>query len=96
VLLLYLLRPLLNGRVDGRETLIHFVAMSMAAALLGLVSYIVWAVVDDVLGRSVIAQILSVGLAAAAGATAYFWSVLWMQLEEATQVRNLLMARVRR
>jgi putative peptidoglycan lipid II flippase len=96
ILLLYLLRPLLDGRVDGRESLIHFVAMGVAAALLALVSYIVWAVIDAVLGRSVVAQILSVGLAATAGATAYFASVLWMQLDEATQVRNLLMSRVRR
>jgi putative peptidoglycan lipid II flippase len=96
ILLLYLLRPLLNGRIDGRESLLHFIAMSIASALLALVSYIVWAVVDDVLGHSVIGQILSVGLAATAGATAYFAAVLWMQLEEATQVRNLLMSRVRR
>jgi hypothetical protein len=52
--------------------------------------------VDSVLGRGLIAQILSVGLAAAAGAGAYGAAVLWMQLEEATQVRNLLAARLRR
>jgi putative peptidoglycan lipid II flippase len=95
-LLMYFLRPLLHGSVDGRSTLIHFVAMSIASVLLGLVSYIVWTAVDSVLGRGLIAQILSVGLAAAAGAAAYGAAVLWMQLEEATQVRNLLAARLRR
>jgi putative peptidoglycan lipid II flippase len=95
-LLMYCLRPLLNGSVDGRSTLIHFIAMSIASALLGLVAYIVWSAVDSVLGRSLIAQILSVGLAAAAGAGAYGAAVLWMRLEEATQIRSLLAARLRR
>jgi putative peptidoglycan lipid II flippase len=95
-LLMYCLRPLLNGSVDGRSTLIHFIAMSIASALLGLVAYIVWSAVDSVLGRSLIAQILSVGLAAAAGAGAYGAAVLWMRLEEATHIRSLLAARLRR
>ena len=95
VLLAWLLRPLLGGSIEGRTTLIHVLAMTVAAALLGLIAYLVWAVVDDVLGRSLIAQVLSVGLAAAAGTAAYAVSVLWMGMAEARQVRDLLLRRLR-
>ncbi len=95
-LLLWMLRPLLAGRVDGRTIMLHFVAMSIASALLALVSWIVWSGVDSVLGRSLVAQVLSVGLAAAAGGAVYGWAVLWMDLAEARQIRDLLAARFRR
>jgi hypothetical protein len=72
------------------------VAVLIASALLGVVAYAVWAVVDGVLGRSLIAQILSVGLAGVAGAAAYGWAVLWMQMPEARQVRDLLARRIGR
>ena len=89
----YWLRPLLGGSVEGRRTLAQFVAVTVASVLLAVVAYAVWAVVDAVLGRSVIAQILSVGLAGAAGAAAYGWAVLWMRMPEARQVRDLLVRR---
>lgn len=95
ILLAWLLRPLLGGSIEGRSTVIHMAAMTVAAALLGLVAYLVWALVDDVLGRSLVAQVISVGLAAAAGVAVYAWSVLWMGMAEARQVRDLLLRRLR-
>ncbi len=92
----WFLRPLLGGSVEGRETAIHMGAMTVAAVLLGLASWTVWAIVDGVLGRSLVGQILSVGLAAAAGVAVYGWAVLWMGMPEARQVRDLLARRIRR
>ncbi|WP_259311568.1 murein biosynthesis integral membrane protein MurJ [Capillimicrobium parvum] len=92
----YYLRPLLGGTIEGRRTLAQFAAVCVASALLAVVAYAVWAVVDGVLGRSLVAQILSVGLAGAAGAAAYGWAVLWMEMPEARQVRDLLARRLGR
>jgi putative peptidoglycan lipid II flippase len=92
----WFLRPHLGGFVEGRRTAIGFGAMIVAAALLGVVAYVVWAVVDGLLGESLPAQILAVGLAIAAGTAAYAWAVLWLGMEEAHQVRDLLVRRFRR
>jgi hypothetical protein len=56
----------------------------------------VWTAVDAVLGRSVPAQILSVGLSGLAGAGVYWAAVLWMGMPEARQVRDLLARRLGR
>jgi putative peptidoglycan lipid II flippase len=92
----WFLRDHLGGSVEGRRTAIAMGAMTVAAALLGIVSWIVWTGLDDLLGRSVPGQIVSVGVASAAGAAIYGWAVLWMGMPEATQVRNLLVRRLGR
>jgi putative peptidoglycan lipid II flippase len=92
----YFLRLYLGGRVEGRETAIHFGAVTVAAALLGVVAWIVWTILDDLLGRSLPAQIISMAFAGAAGAAAYGAAVLWMDMPEARQVRDLLVRRLGR
>jgi putative peptidoglycan lipid II flippase len=66
-----------------------------AGALLGAVAYGVWDVLDSALGRSLIAQILSVGTALTAGFGVYAAAVWAMRLPEALQIRRLLMSRGR-
>jgi putative peptidoglycan lipid II flippase len=88
------MRAPLGGSIEGRTTAIHLAAITVAAALLGLVSWIVWAVLDDVFGRSVLGQIISVGGAGVAGAAAFSAAVLWIGLPEARQVRDLIARRL--
>lgn len=90
----YRLREPLGGSIEGRATAIHLVAITVAAALLGLVSWIVWSVFDDVLGQSLAAQIISMGAAAATGGAAFAAAVLWLALPEAHQVRDLIVSRL--
>jgi len=90
------LRQELGGGLEGRKTATSLAAIVSASALLAVCSYIVWASVDYVLGRSTPAQIVSVGLAGAAGVAVYAWSVLWMRMPEAEQMRGLLQPRLER
>jgi putative peptidoglycan lipid II flippase len=70
--------------------------MISAAAVLGVVSYFSWTWLDDALGRSFIAQIVSLGTALALGAAAYAGIVLAWGIPEARQIFELFARRVRR
>jgi putative peptidoglycan lipid II flippase len=90
------LRRELHGRLEGRQTAVATLGIVSASALLGLVSWVVWAVLDGILGRGLIAEIISVGGAAVAGTAAYWQALLWMQLAEARQIRELVRQRTGR
>jgi putative peptidoglycan lipid II flippase len=90
------LRGLLEGSLEGRRTLIAVLQMTAASALLGLVAYGVWWGLDELLGRSLPAQIVSVGAALAAGVGAYVAAVLAVGIPEARQIRALIAGRFRR
>jgi putative peptidoglycan lipid II flippase len=90
------LRRTLHNRLDGRATAAAVAAVGSASALLGVISYAVWAVFDGVLGRSLVAQIISVGAAGAAGTAVFAYAVVWMQLPEARQITSLLRGRLGR
>src|SRR4051795_11579964 len=62
----------------------------VAAALLAGVSYIVWSGLDQWLGRDLIAQIVSLGVALAAGFATYFGAVMAPRVPEARQITRLL------
>ncbi len=87
------LRGVLDGRIDATRTLSTTLVITFASALLGAVSWIVWAGVDQVVGRSVIGQILSVGSAAAVGGLVYTASVRWLRIEEYFQIERLVRRR---
>jgi putative peptidoglycan lipid II flippase len=88
----WLLRGDLNG-IEGRRTLGAAAKMLAAAALLGAVAYGVWYGLDEALGRSLIAQIVSVGTGLVAGFGAYAAAVWAMRLPEALQIKRLLISR---
>ena len=67
--------------------------MLLGAAVLGGVAYGVWYGLDELLGRSLIAQIVSVGVALGAGGAAYAGVVLGLRIPEAQQVISLLRRR---
>ena len=90
------LRPLLRGSLEGRRTLLAALQMTAASALLGVVSYGVWWGLDDLLGDALLAQVVSVGGALAAGIAVYVAAVLALKIPEARQIQALVAGRLRR
>jgi putative peptidoglycan lipid II flippase len=90
------LREGLNGRLEGAQTTMITVRILVASALLAGVSWVVWRLLDDLLGVSLAAQIISVGAAGLAGVYVYVRAVLTMHVPEAHQVHRLVMAQLGR
>jgi putative peptidoglycan lipid II flippase len=79
-----------NGRLEGAQTTMITARILLASALLAAVAWVVWYGLDTLLGRSLPAQIVSVGAAAAAGLLVYTRAVLAMRIPEAHQVSRLI------
>jgi putative peptidoglycan lipid II flippase len=91
----WLLRDDLGG-VEGAATLAAVLRMLAAAAALAAVSYLVWWALDEVFGRALWAQAVSVGGGIAAGFAVYAGGVWALRVREARQIRALLLSRLRR
>jgi putative peptidoglycan lipid II flippase len=90
--LLWLLRKRL-GRIDLRRTTDATVRITAAAAVLAGISYGVWRLLDDAVGRSLTGQLVSLGLALALGILAYLGSCRALGVRE---LEALLALRFRR
>jgi putative peptidoglycan lipid II flippase len=90
----YLRRPL--GGVEGGKILSALLRILIATAALAAVSYGVWYELDDALGRSLVAQIVSLGTGIVAGLLVYGAGVMALKVEEARQIRQLLGSRFNR
>jgi putative peptidoglycan lipid II flippase len=77
------------GGLELRRTLGAMALMLAAAALLGAVAYGAWYGLDALLGRSLIAQLVAVGVALALGALAYAAVLLRSGLPEAREIGAL-------
>jgi putative peptidoglycan lipid II flippase len=88
----WILRGELGG-IEGRKLIGAVLRMLAAAAVLGGVAYGIWYGLDELLGRSLIAQIVSVGVGVAAGALAYAVTVWALRVPEADQVLRLVRSR---
>ncbi len=86
--LLELLRRRL-GRIDFTTTARSFALITVASAVLAGISYGVWRLLDDALGRSVGAQIISLGAALAAGLGAYAISCRLLGVRELEALLSL-------
>src|SRR5215207_6733039 len=84
------------GGLEVTRTLRAAAIMLAAAALLGAVAYGAWYGLDALLGRSLLAQLLSVGVALALGGLAYAAVLLRSGLPEARQIVELFARRLRR
>jgi putative peptidoglycan lipid II flippase len=96
VLQLQRLRTGFNGRLEGRQTTMITARILVASALLAGVSWVVWRLLDDLLGTSLLAQIVSIGAAGATGFFVYVRAVLAMHVPEAHQVSRLIRAQLGR
>ena len=68
----------------------------LASALMAAVAWGVWSLLDGPLGRSLIAQLISVGFAIAAATAIYAWLVLAMRIPEARQIQHFVLGRLGR
>ena len=93
---LHRLRIGFNGRIEGAQTTMITMRITVASLLLAGVSWIVWRLLDGVLGVSLPAQIVSVGGAAGAGLLVYARAVLAMRVPEAHQVNRMIRAQLGR
>jgi putative peptidoglycan lipid II flippase len=90
------LRAGFNGRLEGAQTLMITARILLASALLAGVSWLVWKLLDSLLGASLAAQILSMAAAGGAGLYVYVRAVLAMHVPEADQVSRLIRAQLGR
>ncbi len=89
------LRRRLNGLELGR-TLRACVLMLIASAALGIVAYAAWWGLDELLGRSLPAQIVSVGTGVLAGTAVYAGLLLVLRVPEARDIAGMLRGRLSR
>ncbi|MBA3409104.1 MAG: murein biosynthesis integral membrane protein MurJ, partial [Solirubrobacterales bacterium] len=84
------------GGLEVSRTLRAAALMLAAAGLLAAIAYGTWYGLDELLGRSLPAQLVSVGFALLLGASAYAAVLLRSGLPEARQIRELFVRRVGR
>ncbi len=89
------LRRELGGDLEIARTVMMTCRMLLASVALAAVAYVLWWALDAVLGRSLPAQILSVGTGLAAGLAVYARVVLALRVPEAHQIAKLVRDRRR-
>jgi putative peptidoglycan lipid II flippase len=89
-----ILRRILHGLELGRLTSAA-VRISIAAAGLAAISWIVWDVLDEMLGRGLLGQIASMGGGLAAGLAVYLSVAKLLRVAELEQMSRLLLRRGR-
>ena len=77
------------GRFEIGETSRSAFLVTLASAVLAAVAYGVWWTLDDVLGRTFPAQLVSVGAAMAAGGAAYLFSARLLGVRELNALLSL-------
>jgi putative peptidoglycan lipid II flippase len=75
--------------MDGEYVIDGFTRSLVASGLLALVSWSVWRVLDDALGRSLGAQLVTLTCAAAAGIVAYVTAAHAMSMPELRALARL-------
>ena len=90
------LRAGFNGRIEGGQTVMITARILVASAILAGVSWAIWKGLDTALGVSLLAQLVSVGVALTVGSALYAKLVLAMRIPEARQIQGLVMGRLRR
>ncbi len=81
------------GRIELGRLISSSVRITIAAAALAGVSYLVWRELDDALGRAVLAQAISMTVALAAGAATYAAGLAVLRVPEAVQIWRIFRRR---
>ena len=87
-------RRLLHGSLEEKETIFSFSRVLFASAILGATAWFVWWGLDDALGRSLPAQIVSVGTAIATGSAFYVAAILHWRVPEGQQSYTMVNSRL--
>jgi putative peptidoglycan lipid II flippase len=88
----WILRDTLGG-IEGARLVSAALRMLIAAALMGASAYGVWYGLDELMGRSLGAQLVEVLVAVAVGIGVYAAAVWALRVPEAHQIRELLVSR---
>jgi putative peptidoglycan lipid II flippase len=78
-----------TGRIDGTEIASTAIRVVVASSVVAAVSWSVWRPLDSELGRSVPAQVVSLGIALGAAIAVYFFSCRLLQVRELDVVLSL-------
>jgi putative peptidoglycan lipid II flippase len=78
------------GGIELGQLIDNAVRVTISAAALAGVSYLVWYGLDDALGRDTIAQIISLGFGLTAGFATYVAAALALRIPEAAQIVRLV------
>jgi putative peptidoglycan lipid II flippase len=89
------LRTGLNGYLEGAQTVMITARILVATVIMAAVAWGAWYALDAGLGRSLPAQIVSVGFACAVACALYGWLTLKMRIPEARQIQQLVVRRLR-
>jgi putative peptidoglycan lipid II flippase len=92
---LYRLRVGFNGRLEGAQTLMVTVRIVVATVIIAAIARGLWALLDQLLGRSLPAELIAVGFAVAVAGALYAKLVLAMRIPEARQIEQLIVGRLR-
>jgi putative peptidoglycan lipid II flippase len=84
-----------NGHLEGAQTAMITVRIIVATAIITAIGWLLWKGLDSLLGTSLIAEIVSLGIALAAAGLLYARLVLLMRIPEARQIEVLLLSRLR-
>jgi putative peptidoglycan lipid II flippase len=84
-----------NGHLEMAQTTMVTVRVLIATAIITALGYLMWRGLDAVLGTSLIAQIISLGVAFTAAGVVYARLVLLMRITEARQIQSLILGRLR-
>ena len=87
------LRTGFNGRLEGAQTTMITIRILVATVFTAALGYFVHRGLENLLGLSLVAQILSVGTALALAGVLYGWLVLRMRVPEARQIEQLVLSR---
>jgi len=87
-----ILRNLL-GRLELGRLIVSTLVVGVGSVALAATSLVVWTVLDDILGRALLAQVISLSFALGAGFAAYAGSIAFVGLPEATNFVRLLRRR---
>ncbi|MGP0049204.1 MAG: hypothetical protein ACLPZR_10220, partial [Solirubrobacteraceae bacterium] len=92
---LWRLRVGFNGRLEGGQTMMITIRIVVATAIVTALAYLLWKGLDSLLGVSLIAQIVSLGVPLSVAGLLYGWMVLRMRIPEARQIEALVLGRLR-
>jgi putative peptidoglycan lipid II flippase len=95
VLQLWRLRIGFNGYLEGGQTMMITIRILVGTLIMAAIARGIWAVLNHLLGQSLLAQIVSVGIASAVACVLYAKLMLTMRVPEARQIQGLIMARLR-
>ncbi len=82
------------GGLQMRRLAASSVRITLAAAAMAGISYLVWLGLDQALGRGLLGQIVSLGTALAVAIAVYAGAVLALRIPEAGQIRRLIRDRL--